>query len=114
MWVRSLFPGLAILLLVMEARGQLAEEPNLGKARAVPEAQVGNQLPPLPPAPAAGRPTFVGQFGRGAGNPNVISIGAVLESQEAIAQYLQVSIRMPFYRFRTNPEMIRCIPLAGH
>lgn len=32
-----------------------------------------------------------GGFGQPGANPNVISIGAVLESQEAIAQFLQVS-----------------------
>ena len=35
-------------------------------------------------------------FGQPGSNPNVISIGAVLESQEAIAQFLQVSSFPPF------------------
>ena len=37
------------------------------------------------------RPPSGPGFGQPGSNPNVISIGAVLESQEAIAQFLQVS-----------------------
>lgn len=83
------FEALAIILLIIcghnGARSQQLDP--TGSNQNNPQSQ----LPPPPPAPAAPRPTFVGAFGgRGHGNPNVISIGAVLESQEAIAQFLQV------------------------
>ena len=67
---------LIILLILLPGQGSGIDQVNVDPASSLPRTLVR--------APSGG-------FGQPGANPNVISIGAVLESQEAIAQFLQVS-----------------------
>lgn len=90
----SYFLSLIVLLIQLPDQGSGVDPVLINAASSLPQTMI---------RPPTG-------FGQPGSNPNVISIGAVLESQEAIAQFLQVSSSFIILIFTLFPHPSKRFP----